>query len=168
MNRLRFSFIVFLANLVCLGSVSCVPRSTPPAPDMAAGVYVDAGFEYFHWEQGLAILIWHDAIQSSSCDSSGSTQDPTHVVRCQATSGENSFNWQIKTQDGVEGDFQIDNIPYDLSNGRVFIVATADGVTDIQQLQRDLSAVTTESESIVDFGLKDPAISLFIEAASAD
>lgn len=151
-----------------LGVIGCSRVSTPPAPDMAAGVYVRAGYEYFHWKEGLAVMIWHDATKSSSCESSGSTSEVTHVVRCHAISEANHrFDWQIETRDGLTAEFSIDDNSFDLSDGNVFIVTTANGKTDIRQLQRDLSSVKPEGDSITEYALMDVDIQRFIQSTSS-
>jgi hypothetical protein len=156
------------AILMILLSAGCspLPVSTPPAPDMAGGVYVHVAYEYFHWQEGLDVMIWYNAPQSSSCDSSGSTSTKTHVVQCQAISETGqSFDWQIETSDGLTGKFVLNNNQFDLTEGNVFVVSTAQGQIDIQQFQCDLSSVRPESESITEFGLNDPDIAEFIQWA---
>jgi hypothetical protein len=132
---------------------------------MAAGVYVSVGYEFFHWEEGLNVMIWHDAVSNSSCDSSGSTDDAVHTVICHAVSGTGKrFDWQIETLDGLTGEFRINDKPFDLSEGRIFIVTTSGGAIDIQQEQGDLSSVKPESESIVAYGLDNEDIKQFIQS----
>jgi len=133
---------------------------------MVGGAYVHAAYEYFHWREGLDIMIWYDAAQSSSCDSSGSTGAKTHEVRCQVffESGR-SLDWQIETSDGLTGKFTLNNDQFDLSVGNVFVVSTAQDPPEIQQFQRDLSGIKPENESIIEFGLNDPDIAKFIQSA---
>ena len=112
MKTFRIIVMLFLATILFWGIFACSPSSTPPGPDMAAGVYIDAAYEFFHWEEGLNVMIWHNAISSSSCNSSGSTDDPVHTVECNAASPKNhQFDWQIKTVDGLTGEFTINGEP---------------------------------------------------------
>lgn len=166
MKVLRHWMIGLIATLLCLGALACSPAFTPPGPTMAAGVYVEAGYEFFHWDEGLVVMLWHDATASSMCDSSGSTRDPIHTVDCQAVShGGHSFKWRIETTDGVTGQFSIDDKLYKLSDGSLFIVRTAGGTNEIQQLQRELSYVDPENDnSITEYGLNDPDIKPFIQS----
>ena len=166
MKNLHYGMIGIMVILLSIGTLSCSPASTPPGPTMAAGVYVEAGYEFFHWEEGLVVMLWHDATASSMCDSSGSTRDPVHSIDCQAISREgNAFKWNIETTDGVTGQFSIDDKLYDLSEGSLFIVRTKGGTAEIQQLQRDLSDVVPENDSsITEYGLNDPDIKLFIQS----
>ena len=136
---------------------------------MAGGVYEFAGYEYFHWQEGLNILIWHDAITNSACNSSSSTSSDTTFVQCQAMSEDGyDFFWQIETGDGRTAEFSINNQPFDLADGTVFLVTTANGQTDIQQMQRDLSAVSASDQSITQFSLADPDIGQFIQSTSPE
>jgi len=166
MNNRSVKAIQIFAILMILISAGCAPVSTPPAPDMVGGVYVRAAYEYFHWREGLDIMIWYDAAQSSFCDSSGSTSAEMHVVSCQALSesGRN-LDWRIETSDGLTGKFALDNNQFDLSAGNVFVVSTAQDPPQVRQFQRDLSGVKPENESIIDFGLNDPDIAEFIQSA---
>lgn len=166
MHRVRFIWIVLLTGFLGLATVSCFRSTTPPAPGIAGGVYEYSGYEYFHWQEGLDILVWHDAVASSGCDSSGSTSSETHLVQCQAMSKDGyEFFWQIGTNDGRTAEFSINNQSFDLADGTIFLVTTADGVMDIQQLQRDLSDIDhTNDQSITQFGQADPDISQFIQS----
>ena len=167
MNRNRILSLFVLAGVVVLGMTACFRRETPPGPNMAAGSYENAGYDYFLWQEGLGIMIWHDAIQSSTCDSGGAVGDATNLTQCAAVSESGAgFTWQIESADGRSAQIQIDTQQFDLANGTVFLVKTAGSQTEIQQLQRDLSGVTSEGSSITDFGLNDPDISQFIEATS--
>ena len=166
MNNKSVKAIEIFAILMILISAGCSPVSTPPAPSMVGGAYVRAAYEYFHWQEGLDIMIWYDAAQSSSCDSSGSTSEKTHVVHCQAfyESGR-SLDWQIETSDGLTAKFVLDNNQFSLSDGNVFVVSTAQDPPEIRQFQLDLSVVKPENESIIEFGLNDPDIAKFIQSA---
>ncbi len=168
MNRTQFR-LFNLSVLLGLGLVACFGRTTPPGPDMAGGGYENAGYEYFHWREGLDILIWHDAVTSSFCNSSGSTSSDTHMVRCQAVS-EDGFElfWQIGTADGRTAQLTINNQPFDLTDGSVFLIATAEDQLDIQQLERNLSGVNAEHQSITDFSLDDPEINQFIQSTAPE
>ena len=167
MNSKSVKAIQIFAILMILISAGCSPApiSPPPAPDMAGGVYEHVAYEYFHWQEGLNVMIWYDVAHSSSCNSSGSSSEKTHVVRCQAFyEPGRSLDWQIETSDGLTGKFVLNNNQFDLSDGNVFVVSTAQNPIEIQQFQRDLSGVKPESESIVGYGLNDPDIDAFIQS----
>ena len=97
------------------------------------------------------------------------TDDDTHLVQCQALSESGyDFFWQIETKDGRTAQFSINNQPFDLADGTVFLVTTASGQTDIQQLQRDLSGLTADDPSITAYSLADPDINQFIQSTTPE
>jgi hypothetical protein len=152
--------------LACMTAVlvACSVASTPPAPDTAAGVYIDTGFEYYRWEEGLALMIWHDAVKSSYCGSHSATESPLFVLECSAISrADHGVDWHLETDDGATADFSIDDRPFDLEAGSVFIITTSTGEVEVVQLQRELSGVEPYSDSVTEFGLADPDIQAFIE-----
>ena len=169
MSQVRLRYLAILAILVGLGTSACWQRVTPPAPDSAGGVYEQAGYNYFRWKEGLAVMVWQDATATTSCNSFGSTDDPTHTVQCQAISetGQEVI-WQLETDDGRTATFSINNQTYDLADGTVFLVKTAVGHADIQQLQRDLSTVQAENDSITQYSLSDSDIEQFIQSVPAN
>lgn len=165
MSRNHLINLLTLSVFLGLGLAACFGRTTPPGPDMAGGGYESATYEYFHWQEGMNILIWHDANTSSTCNSSGSTRSDTHLVQCQAVA-EDGFElfWQIETTDGRSAQFTINNQPFDLADGTAFLITTADDQLDIQQLERDLSGVNAEHQSITEYSLADPEINQFIQS----
>ena len=50
---------VFVSSiLIAIGLsfvVSCTPVSTPPAPDMAGGAYIQSGYEFFRWSPSACV-----------------------------------------------------------------------------------------------------------------
>ena len=171
MFRKRVSyFFILAAAVLSLSTAACFRFETPPGPDLAGGVYENTGYESFHWQEGLHILIWHDALTTSTCDSQGATNNDTHLVQCraQAENGTEIF-WEIETKDGRTAILTINNQPFDLSAGNVFLISTAEGSADIQQLERDLSGITPQDhESITQYGLADPDIAAFVQATVPD
>ena len=146
-----------------------MPASTPPAPDMAGGAYLQSGYEFFRWSEGLRIMIWHDAVSSSGCGSSVSTRDRTHVVECFAISQDGQrVDWRLETDDGLTALFTIDGATYDLGSGNLFLVSTAGVETEVRQAQRDLSGVEPQNDSILEFSLKDEDIQAFIQSTSSN
>ncbi|NIS83203.1 MAG: hypothetical protein GTO14_24050 [Anaerolineales bacterium] len=164
MNLTVFKVYLAVVVLAMLFIGACSPTMTPPSPDMAAGVYVQSGYEFFRWDEGLSIMIWHDGTISSACGSSGSTTRPMLVIQCHAISKkDHRFDWRLETDDGITAKFSIDNTDFDLGDGNLFIISTASGETVVKQLQRDLSNVKAISESIVGFGLMDDDVKAFIQ-----
>mgnify|MGYP001043212750 CR=1 FL=1 len=125
-------------------------RPTPPGADAAAGTVGGASYVLLQWKEGLTVMIWHDFSESSR--GSGSTSDPIYHYQGYAESlGGHRFDWEVQTADGKTALFNIDGTRYDLTDGRLFIVTTQDGKTLVRQLDRDLSSVQTNRESIVAF-----------------
>jgi hypothetical protein len=160
------SYILLLAFLGLL-SAACSPASTPPGPDMAAGVYIQSGYEFYRWEEGLTLMIWFDGAKSSACGSSSSTSDPQFVLQCHAvTRSDVRFDWLLETEDGVTADFSIDGKSFDLENGKLFLIRTSSGEAEVTQIDRNLSSVRHEADSIIEFSLNDPVIQEFLHTSS--
>jgi hypothetical protein len=75
------------------------------------------------------------------------------------------FDWKINTRDGVTGQLWINDVSYPLAEGRVFLVSSQDGETQVVQLLRDLTVLKPDHEFIVAFAKSDPKIAAFLERA---
>jgi hypothetical protein len=87
-RKRTFTLLAMLFVVIVSG---CAPKATPPGADVAAGVVgQQVGFEFLRWEEGLAIMIWHDFLgnsgTSSTSESSGFTTDPIHRLQGYAES----------------------------------------------------------------------------------
>jgi hypothetical protein len=158
---IHVSLIVFVgANLS-----ACSHTATLPEPQTASGVYVHSGFEYYRWEEGLRLMIWHDGINHVSC--STSTNNRRFEIECNAIAyTNNSFEWHLETNDGITAKFIIDDHLFDLSDGNLFIATSLGEDTEVRQLKRDLSDVQANASSVTEFGLSDLAILEFIKISS--
>jgi hypothetical protein len=164
--KLLKSHILLLVFLGLLFA-ACTPASTPPGADMAAGVYIQSGYEFYRWEEGLNLMIWFDGAKSSACSSSSSTSDPQFVLQCHAVSTTDiRFDWHLETEDGVTADFSIDGKSFDLEDGKLFLIRTSSGEVEVMQIERDLSSVRPDADSIIEFSLNDPTIQEFIHDSS--
>jgi hypothetical protein len=158
----RFSVILLILGLVASG---CSGKRTPPGPDSAYGTFESAAYNLFRWEEGPSILIWHDASESGTCHGSGSTEDPVYHMNCNAQGADGTeLVWSLESSDGETVEMQINGVDYDLSDGNLFLIRTQEGETEIMQLQKDLTGITLERDSIVRFGSSDPDISTFVES----
>ncbi len=167
LNSRNLKSLIWLLAISGFLFAACSTASTPPGPDMAAGVYIQSGYEFYRWEEGLTLMIWFDGASSSACSSSSSTSDPTFVLRCHAVSRSDiRFDWYLETEDGVKADFLIDGKPFDLDDGKLFLITTSTGETEVMQKERDLSGVRPDADSITEFGLNDPDIQEFIHVSS--
>lgn len=155
---------LLLAILMAVFLGACTPRSMPPGPSSAAGVVGQAGYEFLQWEQGLGLLIWHDAIGACSFSSAGGTGDPTYTVdgSCEAHDGRR-FSWEVQTADGRHAQLEIANAVSQISGDTVVLVMTRGDEAGVRLLRRDLSALQTNQENIAEFAQRDPDMAGFIE-----
>jgi len=137
-------------------------RSTPPGANMAGGGLGQARYVFLRWKEGLKIMMWHDCLKSGRGSGSGSTTDPVYRYQGWAESSDGRrFEWEVQTADGKTALFKIDDTRYDLTDGRLFIVTMKNGKTQVRQLDRDLSNVQANQESIVAFARSDPHVAEF-------
>ncbi len=160
----RFLLAFLTLALLLLALVGC-GRSTPPGPNVVYGQVLDqASYLLLDWQEGLRILIWDDIVDGGHHNNgSGSTTDPIFRQSggAQAADGR-GFEYYLETRDGQQAEFTIDGLPYDLEGGTLFLVRTAGGATEVQQLDLDLSGLVPTNDGIVDFGRKTPEIAAFL------
>jgi hypothetical protein len=165
MKKTRFTY-TSAAVLICLGFLlfACSPAKTLPDPEIASGVYIHAGYEYYRWEEGVQVMIWHEGIPHLSCSSFTNGQ---YEVECLGESiGNHTVTWRLESKDGKTAKFTITGKLFDLSAGNLFIIQSSSGDLEVKQLQRDLSDVQADAGSVTEFGLSDPTILAFIQASS--
>ena len=91
------------------------------------------------------------------------------IVNCEAFSPAGQrLDWQIETVDGLTAEFRINGERYDLSDGNIFLMSTANDMTHIQQTQGDLSSLSLEYDDIVSYGLGHTDIAQFIQLTSRE
>jgi hypothetical protein len=162
-SRPRYDVALIFLAIGLLLAVSGCSRTTPPGPDTAYGQFEGTGYVFYRWEQGLRLMIWHDATDAIS-SGSGSTSDPVYHVEGQAVYSDGStLSWTIETRDGQSAQFTLNGTDYDLSAGTLFLVSTRGGSPQVEQLRRDLSGVQPNRESILAFAQADPDIARLIQ-----
>jgi len=164
--------LAVLAALLAAGTAGCVPPSTPPDADVVAGVVDQVGYEFMRWEEGLAIMIWHDAPARSGTSSTSGAGPLTHgtpfrIEGYAESQDGHRFEWQVETDDGRTALFSLDDVRYDLSDGTVFIVRTGEGANEVTQLDGDLSHVDPDHASCVAFARNDSHLARFLESAAS-
>ena len=99
----KVGLIWILLSMIAGLVISCSPRTTPPGANTIYGGVEEARFSYHYWQEGLAILFWHDFVRGGEgCTGSGSTEDPVYRLECDVESGDGrSFSWKVHTRDGV-------------------------------------------------------------------
>jgi hypothetical protein len=162
--------LLLSACLAVASLTACAPRLTAPAPDVAAGAVDGTGYRFLRWKEGLAIIIWYDFrgdSGSSSTSSGGDLGSPsTYTIHGYAESEDGDrFEWEVETSDGKSARFRIDGRPYDLSQGTLFIVSTADGLADVTQLERGLSGVEPNHTSVAAFARGNAELAPLVGAA---
>jgi hypothetical protein len=162
----------WLALLVLLAVGGCVSIPASPDADVLAGIYRETGFEFLHWNEGLAIMIWHDFVGTSaviSTDERELTPDNAlYSVRGYAESRQGRrFDWEVRTRDGETAEFWIDGKRYDLADGSLFLVTGGTYGTEVTQLARDLSGVRPVYESCVAFAEEDRDVRRLFEDSHA-
>ena len=163
------TFRLFTAVLVCLvflglGLIGCSPAQLLPNPEIVSGVYVQSGFMYYRWEEGLQLMIWHDGVNHLNCSSSTNGQ---YEVDCTGeSSGNHAVTWRLETKDGKTAKFAIGGKPFDLSAGNLFVIQSSSGDLEIKQVPRDFSDVQADAASVTEYGLSDPDILPLIQTSS--
>jgi hypothetical protein len=117
----------------------------------------------------LRILIWDDIVDGEHDNSgSGSTTDPVFRQSGSARAADGrGYEYALETSDGLQAAFTIDGAPYDLEQGRLFLIRTAGEGTRVQQLDMDLSGLTPTNDGIAAFGRETPEIAAFIAENAA-
>jgi len=162
-SRPRYDVALIFLAIGLLLAVSGCSRTTPPGPDTAYGQFEGTGYVFYRWEQGLRLMIWHDATGATS-SGSGSTSDPVYRVEGQAVYSDGStLSWTIETRDGQNAQFTLNGVSYDLAQGTLFLVRTSGGSIEVEQLRRDVSSVQLERDSILAFAQADPDIAPLIK-----
>jgi hypothetical protein len=165
-TKLTWALLILIAGLV----ISCSPGTTPPGANTIYGGVEEARFSYHYWQEGLAILFWHDHVRGGEgCSGSGSTEDPVYRLECDVESEDGqTFSWQVHTRDGVTADMWIDGQSYDLSQGNMFLVSMGETGPEVQQLQRDFSTLERSDEAIAAMATTDPDVANFIAGLAAE
>jgi len=143
----------------------CSPKTTPPGASSIGGSVDGMAYSYHYWEEGLAVLIWHNfSYGGEGCSGTGSTEDPVYRLECSVESQDGRrFDWVVHTQDGVTAQVWIDGQSYDLDQGALFLVSAQPGETQVEQVQRDLSALTPTNEALEALVTTDSDIAGFYE-----
>jgi hypothetical protein len=161
-RELKGMFVLLIALLVAFSG--CTPEHTPPGADVDLGTFEKTSYTFLRWKEGLAIMIWHDfVLDSAGSHGPSSTTDPVYRAEGYAESKDgHRLDWKAHTTDGKTAQFWIDDVPYDLTDGTLFIVTIANGKPEIAQLQRDLSDVQPGRESCLAFARGDPDLAGFV------
>jgi hypothetical protein len=123
---------------------------------------------YTAWGDGPVLVIWCDLAGNRSSPSlSGLGARPLGSLGYVAAGGRR-MDWQCDSADGKTGSVIIHGcVRYDLALGNVFLVRTAGGRTQVDQLRRDLTKDRTTPENLAALAKEDAVVRAFVaEAAS--
>jgi hypothetical protein len=120
-------------------------------------------FEYLHWDEGLAIMIWHDVLGDSASHATSNSAVYTLDGYAESPDGER-FEWHVQTDAVQTAEFRLAGRTYDLADGRLFVVTMENGTASVTQLQRDLSGVQPNASSCIAFAKDDSLLAEFLRA----
>ena len=171
MKQNRITGMIWIMPLlgIFLGLSSCAGKTTPPGANMIFGTFIapegfGGSYTLLQWKEGLSISIVDDSQGGHQSSGSGSTEDP--VWRGQGSiSSQNGqdITWQVETKDGKTAKFFINEQPYDLTQGTLFLIKTNNGSTQIMQHQSRHNGACSDHESCQQILKGDPAILQFIQ-----
>jgi hypothetical protein len=167
MSAVRFMKAGLWLLLIAGFISSCSPNSTPPGANSIGGSVGGTLYSYHYWQEGLAILIWHDfSYGESGCGGSSSTEDPVYRLNCDVEAHDGRrFSWEVHSSDGLTAEMWIDGDNFDLSQGTLFLVSSQDSGTQVVQVQRDFSELEPANETISALASSDDAIANFVARA---
>jgi hypothetical protein len=152
--------IVLAVSSACNGPPSA-PIPAAPAGSRAAYLPVreikisaekrldraEAGFAT--WGKDLVFVVLSDFDSGSSAGSdTGKPGVPTVFYGSQGNLDGQHVKWKCVTADGKTGQITINAKEYDLAQGALFLVSSKGILIRVRQLQRDLSKVQSEVESL--------------------
>lgn len=156
-----------LVLAILFSALAACSRSTAPEPNEVDGI-VEGGAAYLllEWPEGLRIMIWDDIVAHGGTYSgnTSATFDELYQQEGSAHAADGKgYEYSLETSDGLEANFAIDGVPYDLNHGNVFLIRVASEENKVQQLELDLSGVTPTSAGVEAFGRDTAEIADFIE-----
>jgi len=155
---------LFFALFVSLAGCQ---RYTPPGPNTHTAKVEDASYVLLRWAEGLSVMMWFDSYGVVFTSGGGSTDDPIYRGSGHFESNDRRrVEWQFETENGITATFKINDTTYDLSKQTLFLISTQSDRVSIQQIERDLSGVSTTVESCTEFAKNDPDVSAFIKTVS--
>jgi hypothetical protein len=156
--------LAILAVVVIGAATACSSGASAPGASKVSGSVAQGGYLFLRWQEGLAVMIWHDFTGESTGHSAGSTAGRFYIDRgsVQAADGR-SLAWEVRTRDGRTGEVEIGGLRYDLATGGLFLVTSHGGTMTVRQLPRDLSHVPLDQDGILAFAGTDPDLAAFLD-----
>ena len=148
---------------------ACAQKTTPPGASIAGGsLLVPEGsggsFTLLQWSEGLSITIVDDGQTDHQSAGSGSSQDPVWRGRGSIRGQEGQdITWRVETTDGERAVFFLNEQPYDLSQGTLFLIKTRGGSVQVSQQQSGHNRPCSDYASCEQLLMQDPAVMQFIQ-----
>lgn len=171
MKRNRITSVFWIVPLLAIlpGLSACASRSTPPGANIIFGTLIapegfGGSYTLLQWEEGLSISIVDDSQGAHESSGSGSTEDP--IWQGQGSiSSENGegIAWRVEATDGKTTQFFINEQPYDLTQGTLFLIKTNNGPPQIMQHPSRHNGICSDDESCQQLLRQDPAVLQFIQ-----
>lgn len=165
MNILRVRWLGILPLLlgaILVTVLSGAVESQGPGLYTADGRLGQISYVYYYAERGLRLMILHDAAEVTLKNGAVSTPRPARWFAGRGLrEGQPLFDWELETADRGNPRFRIDGQVFDLTNGTVFTVQSANGTTLVRQLQHDLSGTPSDPRSVARFAAAYPGLSDF-------
>lgn len=162
--RISLPLVSALISFVTLSG--CAPP--PTIPDWRGPGFDTYGKTLAMWGgcgDELAIVVWADTEGRAS----GWGESNNYYIQFSARTERHEgryVEWCCRTIDGRSGTVVINDSPYDLAEGNLFLVTTTDQATQVHQLKRDYSGVAPTFAGIRSLAEHDLDVIQFIKAAS--
>jgi hypothetical protein len=150
-----------LALFAMLGASGCRNQNVTISPLPAGFCYGEGEgiIVVYQWKDGPVAVICADVGGSSSIGSSFSGPPPVWSAKgtVDAKDGR-QFDWLFESTDGKPIKYHVAGQEFDISKGTLFLVRTRGGKTEVEQINRDVSAVQPTAESCKEFAAKNPDV----------
>lgn len=146
----------------------------PPTPHTISGMTRDrTSYTFLKWNGGLAIMLVDQcdvhSLSGSGCDGeSDRRKGDAHWWDQETNEWQDGYEWELETSDGRTAQFSINNVQYDLEQGRVFHIDAKGDQATVQQLDRDLTNVQPNRTSCNNFVTADPELTKTTEGVDSE
>lgn len=131
------------------------------------GQWQGAGYTFLRGMEGSSLMFWYEDPAAARCQTHTTSEDWLYQATCSAeTASGQRIEWEVTNTDTQHAGVTIGGQPYDLNQGRLFLITIRDGAISVLQFDRDLSAVEPEEESIIAFAESVPEILQLLRPAS--
>jgi hypothetical protein len=139
--------VVFIGAALIVSVGGCATRTRPPGPAMIDTAAPGMNSVYLQWKEGLTVLFVDDVKGGTSCQQSGSTDNPVHTSIVSAGDPESGgYKCQLETTDGKSANCRINGKEYDLSKGTLFVIKANGKQVEVHQLKRDLTTIPFDAD----------------------